>query len=133
MNPKGSTGETTGGTAGRTGRQAEDYCALHLQRAGLRVLARNWRCRLGEIDLIAQEGETLVFVEVRFRRGQRYGGARESIGARKRTRLLAAARAYLSGRREVCCRFDAMLLDSLDPPALEWIRDAIQDAPGQGR
>ena len=116
-------------TTNRTGRRAEDYCATYLQRAGLRVLVRNWRCRHGEIDLIAQDGETLVFLEVRFWREERYGGARESIGARKRARLIAAARAYLAGRREVACRFDALLLDSLDPPALEWIRDAFQETP----
>lgn len=109
------------------GRRAEDYCAQFLTRAGLRVLARNWHCREGEIDLIAEDGATLVFFEVRLRSQERFGGARESIGARKRGRLLAAARAYLTGRREVPCRFDALLLESIDPPKLEWIRDAVQE------
>lgn len=109
------------------GRQTEDYCEEYLRRAGLRVVARNWHCRQGEIDLIAEEGATLVFFEVRLRTQERFGGARESIGARKRRRLLAAARAYLTGRAEVPCRFDALLLESMDPPKVEWIRDAIQE------
>ena len=57
------------------GRRAEDYCAHFLGRAGLRLLARNWRCRLGEIDLIAQEGATRVFFEVRLRSERHFGGA----------------------------------------------------------
>ena len=63
-----------------------------LQRAGLRILARNWRCRHGEIDLVAEEGGTLVFAEVRLRRNPRFGGAAESVTAHKPTRLLPAAR-----------------------------------------
>ena len=108
------------------GRRAEDYCAQFLERAGLRLVARNWHCRFGEIDLIAREETTLVFFEVRLRREQRFGGARESIGPLKRRRLLAAVRAYLAGRREVECRFDVLLLESLDPPKLEWVRNALE-------
>lgn len=109
-----------------TGRRAEDYCAQFLERAGLRLVARNWRCRFGEIDLIAEEQGTLVFFEVRLRSEARFGGARESIGPHKRKRLLAAARAYMAGRRELECRFDALLLESIDPPKLEWVRNALE-------
>lgn len=112
------------------GRRAEDFCAQLLRRAGLRLLERNWRCRQGEIDLIAQEGEILVFLEVRLRRPGGFGGALESIDGPKRRRLLAAARAYLSGRREVPCRFDVLALESLDPPRVDWIRDALCEASG---
>jgi putative endonuclease len=108
------------------GARAEELCAELLQKAGLRVLARNWRCRHGEIDLVAEEGATLVFAEVRLRQGAgRFGGAAESITAAKRSRLLAAARLYLSRRPEVACRFDVLLLDGLELGRIQWIRNAF--------
>jgi putative endonuclease len=107
------------------GARAEDLCAALLRRAGLRILARNWRCRHGEIDLVAEEGGTLVFAEVRLRRDAGYGGAAESVTAAKRARLLAAARLYLAGRPQASCRFDVLLLDALAPERIRWIRDAF--------
>src|SRR3954470_10957167 len=77
------------------GMRAEDLCADLLRRSGLRLVERNWRCRHGEIDLIAEEGETVVFAEVRMRTGKYFGGAAESVTAAKQSRLLAAARLYL--------------------------------------
>jgi putative endonuclease len=109
----------------RAGRRAEDLCAELMRRAGLEVLARNWRCRQGEIDLIAREGGTLVFAEVRLRRDARFGGAAESITAAKRRRLVAAARLYLAGRRETDCRFDVMLLEALESERVRWLRNAF--------
>jgi len=113
----------------RAGVRAEELCAELLARAGLRVLARNWRCRLGEIDLIAEERGTLVFAEVRLRRDRRFGGAAESITAAKRSRLIAAARLYLSlargARAEPACRFDVLLLDALEGGRIRWIRNAF--------
>ncbi len=111
----------------RAGARAEDLCAELLRRAGLRILARNWHCRHGEIDLVAEDGGTLVFAEVRLRRNARYGGAAESVTRAKRQRLLAAARLYLAGRKEVACRFDVLLLDGAQQPSIEWIRDAFGD------
>ncbi len=113
----------------RAGARAEELCAELLRKAGLRVLARNWRCRLGEIDLVAEEGGTLVFAEVRYRRGERYGGAAESVTAAKQARLVAAARLYLMRRPdagpEPACRFDVLLLDSLEASRIQWIRNAF--------
>ena len=109
----------------RAGARAEELCAEMLRRAGLRVLARNWRCRHGEIDLVAEEGGTLVFAEVRYRRDQRFGGAAGSITAAKQTRLVAAARLYLMRRPDADCRFDVLLLDSLEAGRIEWIRNAF--------
>lgn len=108
-----------------TGARAEALCAELLQKAGLRILARNWRCRLGEIDLVAEEGTTLVFAEVRLRHDASFGGAAESISAAKRARLLAAAKLYLAGRASVDCRFDVLLLDALAPARIRWIRNAF--------
>jgi putative endonuclease len=109
----------------RTGSLAEDLAAQHLERHGLRVLARNYRCRGGEIDLVCQDGATLVFVEVRLRSGSRFGGAAQSITAAKRGRLLLAARHYLAGKPERPCRFDAVLMDALDSRRIDWVRDAF--------
>lgn len=109
----------------RSGARAEQICAEWLQRAGLRIVARNWNCRHGEIDLVAEEGAVTVFAEVRLRHRSGYGGAAESITAAKRARLLAAARLYLANRPERVCRFDVLLLDAHDPARIEWIRDAF--------
>ena len=107
------------------GARAEEACSELMQRAGLRILARNWRCRLGEIDLVADDAGTLVFAEVRLRRSPRFGGAAGSVTVAKQSRLVAAAGLYAAGRRERPCRFDVLLLDSLDPPRIEWIRNAF--------
>jgi len=109
----------------RAGARAEELCAELLRRAGLRVLARNWRCRHGEIDLVAEEDGTLVFAEVRYRSGERFGGAAESVTAAKQARLVAAARLYLMRRPQADCRFDVLLLDSLESSRIRWIRNAF--------
>ena len=109
----------------RAGARAEELCAELLRGAGLRVLARNWRCRHGEIDLVAEDRGTLVFAEVRYRRDQRYGGAAESVTAAKQARLVAAARLYLMRRPNADCRFDVLLLDSLEGSRIQWIRNAF--------
>jgi putative endonuclease len=106
------------------GARAEDLCAELLRASGMRLLARNWRCRLGEIDLIAEEDGTVVFAEVRQRSSSGFGGAAESITGAKRDRLLAAARLYLSGRPNAHCRFDVFLVEG-DPRQVRWIRDAF--------
>ncbi|MBV2235026.1 MAG: YraN family protein [Sterolibacterium sp.] len=109
----------------QTGDSAEELAARFLERNGLQVVTRNWRVRGGEIDLICRDGHTLVFVEVRLRRGQGYGGAAASITATKQRRIILAAQHYLSGQAECFCRFDAILLDALDPARIEWLRDAF--------
>jgi putative endonuclease len=109
----------------RDGAAAEDLAAAYLARNGLAILARNYRCRGGEIDLVAREGATLVFVEVRYRRSQAFGGAGGSVDARKQARILLAARRYLAGQGDVACRCDVVALDALDPARIEWIRDAF--------
>jgi len=108
------------------GRAAEDLAARFLDARGLRVVARNFRTRRGEIDLVARDGATLVFVEVRFRRSASHGGAAESITPAKQARLIAAAQVYLLRQRgDPPCRFDAILLDALDPARIDWRRDVI--------
>jgi putative endonuclease len=102
---------------------AEEAAANFLARQGLEIVARNYRTRMGEIDLVARDGTTLVFVEVRMRSSDRCGGGAESIGPGKQRRIVAAARQYLSRlRREPPCRFDVVTLDSGSP---EWLRAAF--------
>src|SRR4051812_24377480 len=107
------------------GRDAEVMAAAFLQARGLTILERNYRCRLGEIDLVAREGATTVFVEVRRRSSSSFGGAAASITAAKRAKLIRAARHYMSRLRTFPqCRFDALLIDG-EPPSIEWIRNAF--------
>jgi putative endonuclease len=108
------------------GQRAEDRALAHLQAAGLRLLARNYRTPGrggGEIDLVMREPDgTVVFVEVRSRSRRDWGGAGASIGATKQRRIVFAARHYLLRMGvEPPCRFDAVLLE----PALTWIRGAF--------
>ncbi|MEO5699500.1 MAG: YraN family protein [Casimicrobiaceae bacterium] len=113
------------GTAS-AGAAAEALAAQYLAAQGLAVIARNWKMRRGEIDLIARDGATLVFVEVRLRRSAQFGGAAASITARKRARLVAAAEHYLATLPVAPpCRFDAILLDDLGSDRIEWLRDVI--------
>ena len=108
------------------GRAAEALAATHLERHGLEIIARNYRCRRGEVDLIATDGETLVFVEVRLRTRSDYGGAAASIDGAKQRRIAIAAQHYLARRgAPPPCRFDVVLLERLDARRLEWIRGAF--------
>src|SRR3954464_8863121 len=95
----------------REGARAEDLCAELMRAAGLKLVDRNWRCRLGEIDLIAEEKGTLVFAGVRMRGPGNFGGAAESVTGVKRSGLVAAPRLYLPRCPEAPCRFDVFLID----------------------
>jgi putative endonuclease len=108
------------------GARAEALAAAYLEAQGLAIVARNFRNRHGELDLVARDGATLVFVEVRLRRRGDFGGAAASITAAKRGRMVKAAQGYLATLpREPACRFDAVLLDALDPGRIEWLRDIV--------
>lgn len=108
----------------RTGQAGEDHALAHLQQHGLSLVERNFRCKGGELDLVMQEGKTLVFVEVRKRADARHGGAAASITAAKQKRLIRAAQTFLL-RHPVPppCRFDVIAIDG---NALSWLKDAIQ-------
>lgn len=87
--------ETTNQRRG-LGRWGENLAASHLEAAGYTIVARNWRCRGGEIDLIAQDGDDIVFVEVKTRRGQTYGAPEEALTPHKAQKLLQLGRQYVS-------------------------------------
>lgn len=115
----------------KTGHRSERRAALWLENQGLRVLERNLQCRAGEIDLVALDGEVLVFVEVRHRGSASHGGAAASVNRRKQRRLLRAAqfflprltRAHCAGRLPAC-RFDVVCEQEGE---LHWIRHAFTE------
>jgi len=112
---------------GARGEAAENLAGAFLLRAGLTLVERNFHCRFGEIDVIARDGATLVFVEVRMRTSERFGGAAGSITAAKRARLLRTARFYLASVARVpACRFDALLVNGNDN-SIEWLKNAIAE------
>jgi putative endonuclease len=110
------------------GRRGEDAALRHLETAGLKLLERNYRCRGGEIDLVMQEGETLVLVEVRLRSSDEFGGAAASVGRGKQRRVALAARHLLLTRpayRRMPARFDVVAIDR-GAAGISWIRDAFR-------
>ncbi|MCG9968181.1 YraN family protein [Pelotomaculum terephthalicicum JT] len=94
------------------GRQGEEAAAQYLEKNGYRILCRNYRCRLGELDLIALDGGVLVFVEVRTRSGDLFGLAQESVTVRKQKKLRQLAWYYLKafGKAGSACRFDVVAI-----------------------
>lgn len=113
----------------RLGQTAEQAACNFLAAQGLQVLERNFLCKLGEIDLICQDQNSLVFVEVRFRKNARFGGAAASVTPAKQRKLQRAAQVYLQRlRQEPPCRFDivAMTLNQQAELICEnWIKNAF--------
>lgn len=114
----------------RLGQQAETAARDYLLDHGLQLVTRNFRCRRGEIDLIMHEGDTLVFVEVRYRTSEDYGGALASVDYRKQRRIIHCAEVFLHnnpGQRQRNMRLDVICVH-LDgqQASCDWIRDAFQ-------
>lgn len=108
------------------GNHAERLVASYLQRHQLILVEQNYCCRFGEIDLIMRENATLVFVEVRMRSSDAYGGAAASITTAKQKKLLRTARHYIAGTNaEPACRFDVVLLSGTNGRDVEWIKNAF--------
>ena len=110
----------------QVGVQAEALAAAYLKKQGLELITSNYRCRFGEIDLIMRDGTTLVFVEVRLRSNANFGGAAMSITTAKRQRLLHTAQHYLQQHGDSSCRFDAVLMQSVDMQNIEWLKNAFE-------
>ena len=111
------------------GGNGEDLAAAFLQDQGFAILTRNYRKRFGEIDIVAEEGDTLVFVEVKTRSSAAFGSPFEAVDARKQRRMARAALDYLSSRKlhGRPARFDvvAVLLQSPERPRIEHVRNAF--------
>jgi len=111
------------------GRYGEDIAVGHLEDAGMVVLARNWRCSQGELDIVARDGPTLVFCEVKTRSGSRFGSPAEAVGPVKARRIRRLAAAWLAeaGRGWPELRFDVVSIVRPDgcEPAVEHLRGAF--------
>lgn len=105
------------------GAAAEETAWQYLRRRGCRLVARNWHCPFGEIDLIVIHQNDLVFVEVRYRAGQTFGGAAASITASKLGKLQRSATYYMQTHDCLnrSCRIDAVLLEGTQPP--QWLHN----------
>ncbi|MBS3785430.1 MAG: YraN family protein [Gammaproteobacteria bacterium] len=107
------------------GDQAENQALQYLEQQGLKLITRNFQIRRGEIDLIMQHADELVFIEVRTRSNTAYGDGVESINRSKRLRLVAAASAYLQRQRyDMPARFDVVSIDGQGQ--INWIADAFR-------
>jgi putative endonuclease len=110
------------------GKSGEDLACDELQRRGYAILARRYRRRRGELDIIARDGDTTVFVEVKTRRGRQFGGGGEAVHGLKRLRMTRLAIDYLArhGLTGRPCRFDVVTIDvASEQPAIEVFKNAF--------
>ena len=116
MAPKALTGLIERIRGPRAGLEGEDLACRHLAAQGYAILARNFRCRSGEVDVVARDGAVTVFVEVKHRRGSGHGAGHESVTFGKRRRIVRAARIFASARglTESPLRFDVVSIDETD-------------------
>jgi len=117
-------------TTRQTGCLTEDIAAIFLKNEGLIELSRNFNCRVGEIDLIMKDQHTLVFVEVKYRRNNHFGGALAAISASKQIKLQKAANFYLQKQQlnayNTPCRFDVVGLEgNMTKPQVTWLKNAF--------
>jgi putative endonuclease len=111
------------------GKAGEEAAIQYLRQQGYRILERNYRCRFGEIDLIARDGRTLAFIEVKTRRSQRFGPAAAAVTLEKQRHLIKASQVYLTQTRKAyeLCRFDVVTIElDAQAPRIELIKDAFQ-------
>jgi putative endonuclease len=107
------------------GAKSEKQALAYLQQQGLSLLCQNYYCRFGEIDLIMQDQDTLVFIEVRYRKNSDFGGALASITKRKQDKIIKTAKHYLAQlENEPYCRFDAIAIDQ-QSGSPQWIQNAF--------
>jgi putative endonuclease len=110
------------------GKRGEDLALKRLKKMGYKKIIRNYRCPLGEVDLIAEDSGTLVFVEIKTRRGRSVGYAKEAVDARKRRQLSKVALAYMKSNDcfETSARFDVVAVSLCeDKPRIEVIKNAF--------
>ncbi len=116
-------------TAAERGAEAENLALAFLEKQGLDLLERNFHCRLGEIDLVMKDQESLVFVEVRYRRRSGFGSGAASVDYRKQQKLVATASYFLRGQGDLPppCRFDVISVSGqLGSAEIDWIENAFE-------
>lgn len=106
------------------GEKSEQLACRYLLNQGLQLIEKNFRSKYGEIDLIMKDNETLVIVEVRFRKSNKYGGALESISQKKQSRIIATTQYYLSTHKvNSSIRFDVITMSNNTD--IQWIKNAF--------
>lgn len=113
------------------GARYESLALKHLKANGLKLIEKNFQCRLGEIDLILRDKDCLIFAEVRYRSSNRFASAAHSVDDRKQAKIAQTAAMYLARRPELSnctVRFDVVAIDDVDsgPGRLQWMRDAFR-------
>lgn len=108
------------------GQAAENFAAEYLKAKGLKLISANYRSRFGEIDLIMQDGQSLVFIEVRLRKSKFFGGTEASITTSKQHKIITTAAYYLQQHGDQACRFDVILMDKVDARHIDWIKNAFE-------
>ncbi len=121
------------------GDNIEDKAVAYLSSIGLKIVAQNYLCKMGEIDIIAREKDTLVFIEVRYRKNNHFGGSAFSVNQSKQKRVVKAAAHYLQSHRltnKISCRFDVMAIEgkimfeqALASSQFNWIKGAFNAIP----
>ena len=107
------------------GEKSEQRACDFLLKQGLHIVDKNFRCKYGELDLIMRDIQTLVIVEVRFRKSNKYGGALESITHKKQSRIIAATQIYLLQNKIISpIRFDVITMSN--DADINWIKNAFQ-------
>ncbi|MCK4950494.1 MAG: YraN family protein [Gammaproteobacteria bacterium] len=113
----------------KKGQQAEQLACEYLEKEGLHLVQKNYRCPMGEIDLIMKDNGMLVFVEVRYRKNTKYGSGAETVTGRKQQKLLSTAMHYLQrhAKSTQTCRFDVVsMTNETNTDKIQWLQDAFQ-------
>lgn len=101
----------------KLGNEYEDLACEHLENLGMKIICRNYRRKIGEIDIIARDGKELVFIEVKYRKNRKMGGALFAIPREKQQKIMRVAQWFMAERHipaDTFCRFDAVLIDGSD-------------------
>ena len=117
----------------RTGKKGEELAVVHLQQLGYRILERNYRCPFGEIDIVARDKDTIVFVEVKSRKTEEYGDPELAVGRTKQRKMIQVALCYLAREKDspVKARFDVVAIKMLrDRTEVKLIQDAFELGAG---
>lgn len=114
------------------GDKHELFASKVITREGLKIVAKNYLCKMGEIDIVAKDNQDLVFIEVRYRKSNSYGGSKESVNRKKQERIILAATHYLQKHKltnKVACRFDVFAITGMmNQLKFEWIKGAFHSS-----
>lgn len=113
----------------KIGQDAEQCACDYLQQQGLKLVTKNFRCKLGEIDLVMHDANVLTFIEVRCRNNTDFGSGAETINYKKRTKIIKTAQHYLQKYNlleKTACRFDVVSIEAHQQLKIEWIKNAFQ-------